>query len=157
MEMMKINRYDSINADKIESILGYDTNPVFGIARIAREQGICDPLNRNKPVRTMIICMDGRICLCPLLPETYRSRIGNITEYVLADPKRVIIRGNMIRSVTTEKLTEAQKREIKKAKSENMYIDLTRGKKTRYYFFMQSGRIYGINRLNGEAEETLFH
>ena len=60
----------------------------------------------------------------------------------------------MIKEISC-KLNAAQRKEVMEKKENGLYILLTRGKKTKFYIFMKSGRIYGVNslKLRGDDDE----
>lgn len=143
--MLKLNKYENLNEDMIECISMYHSKPLREAASSAGKEGRCWRVNMGREIKTIIILGDGSIYLCPLNPDTYLSRVDG-TNYIVADPKRIILRRNMVVNITTHP-TRAQHKAIMDKRTEGKFYDLTRGKKTNYYVFTINGHIYGLPRI----------
>lgn len=150
--MLKINKNEMINEDMIEAVTFYGSSPLKRFAGSAQDPETVRRLKGRYGLKSMVVMQDGFVFLCPFNANIYLARLP-ADDYILLDPKKGALRASMVREVTT-KLTAEQRREIIKKKQERLYIDLTCGKKTKYYFFMASGRVYGTNIFRGQQGES---
>lgn len=150
--MIKITKDQIINEDMIESICEYNSEALRRQAKIARENNCLREFQSGKGYKTIIIFEDNVKMLAPLYPDRYMNRIADKDSFLIADPKRYMLRKDYIREICT-KPNEQQKRDIKNAKDANNYINLTKGKKVQYYIFMKTGKIYGLHLIKEDLFE----
>lgn len=155
--MIKITKNEIINELLIEGLCEYNSEALRRQAKIARDENNLREFHVGKGYKSIIFFEDNMKILAPLYPDTYMKRIGDKDIFLVADPKRYMINKSMIKEICI-KPNEQQKRDIRTAKQNNMFINLTKGKKTNYYLFMRSGRIYGLHlmkeNLFGKEEKT---
>lgn len=149
--MLKISKNEYINADAIESICLYEGDSLHAATRRARETGRIREIGRGRGFKSFICCRDGKIFLAPYTPETYMGRLKK-DRLLIADPKRSCFNATQVTEVST-RLTTAQKRELKEKAALGMVINLAGRKKTRYFVFTESGRIYRLYTLKAALEE----
>ncbi len=154
--MLKLNKNECIPEESIEAVCSYSrySSPVRRLMQNAREQNIFDDARLGRKAKTLIIDGDGRLFLCNLNPDTYLKRMengGRNIELICVDPKRLFFQRNlMIKAISRP--SAGHRREIKKAKEENRFVNLTMGKKTTHYIFMKSGYVYGIHSAKDFSE-----
>ena len=137
--MLKVRKDQLINEDKIESICLYGSEPLVRIVQIARA---------NNVIHSFI----GFLFLCPNYPEIYFSRL-DLTDYLIVDAKKYAIRKSCIREISSNP-SKSQHQDIIKAKNEKRFYNLSGHKKTKYYIFTVSGRIYGVPYIRKLSQET---
>ena len=143
--MLKINKNEYINHNKIECIAEYRSEPLRRLVREAKEKKMFQGIEGKAGYKTIIFLDDGFIFLCPLLPGTYLSKMDK-EEFIEADPKRYLLKKEQIRDISS-KLTASQRKRLQKAKQDNKFVNLSRNNKTGYYIFMSSGRVYGVHNI----------
>lgn len=139
--MLTIKKDELINEDMVESICMYNSEPLTKLAGAARKNGNIREFRGRYGYKSMVIMEDGYLFLCPNNPAIYFARARE-EDYLFLDPKRYAVRKKLVREVTTRP-NKGQHQDIVKAKKEGRYINLARGKKTKCYVFMVTGRIYG--------------
>lgn len=143
--MLKVRKNEYINEGQIECICSYTSEPVYRLVRIGRKNESIRELRGKFGYKSLIIMNDGYLFLCPNNPDVYFSKL-DLSEYLVIDSKRILIKKDRIREIST-KPNVGQHKEIVKAKAESRYINLSGNKKIRYYIFTTSGRIYGVNLI----------
>lgn len=150
--MLKINKYEMINEDKIECFCLYNTKPVKAIVRKARQDGRCREVRNRYGFKSVAVMDDGYLIICPNYPEVYAERVDK-ERYIIVDPKRLIVSRNFVREVTRRPNTQ-QRREIIEKRETGEYVNLAGEGKTNYYIFTTTGRIYGVRFFKNIENET---
>lgn len=147
MELFKVTKHQMINASQIELLCSYDTDSLKKQTSIADKENRLLRILGRYGYRSFLMLADGYVYLCPYMTETYSEKI-NKNDYLIIDPKRIYIKKSIIRIITS-KPNAGQHKEISETKKNHQFINLTKGKKTRYYIFTTTGRIYGIHLIKG--------
>ena len=150
--MLKVRKDQLINEDKIESICLYGSEPLVRIVQIARANNVIHSFIGNHGYKSLIAMDDGFLFLCPNYPEIYFSRL-DLTDYLIVDAKKYAIRKSCIREISSNP-SKSQHQDIIKAKNEKRFYNLSGHKKTKYYIFTVSGRIYGVPYIRKLSQET---
>ena len=146
--MFKINSNEMIREESIECILSYDVKCLKNIGKKMKENGNCRIFRGRNGTKSFIMLNIGYAILAPFKPDTYFERC-NKDDFIMLSSK-FYLRKNEIREITTSPNTQ-QREEIKQAKLNNTYFNLSGKKVTRYYIFTISGRIYGFNNVKANC------
>lgn len=147
--MLKIGKYEIINDGLIESFCIYEGKPLSKLVKNASEKNSLRRITGRYGFKTFIMMRDGYIYLCPFLPDTYLKKIDS-NDYLIIDSKRYFIKKEFVREITS-KPNAKQSKEIKQAKLDKMYVNLTKHRVTRYHIFTTTGRIYGVHALEKQG------
>lgn len=140
---MKLTKNEYLPEERIESFFAYGSKPLTKIAGLAREKQLCRrfQLKKTRKIKSMLLLTDGWVFQCPYLASTYYERATKKL-YLRVAPE-IYIKKDQIMEIGS-KLTERQKRDLKHAKKENIYVNLCKEKQVAFYIFVRSGRIYGV-------------
>lgn len=138
--MLKVTKYELINDDMIEAICTYGTDPLRRIAVKGEAEGKTRRLRGRYKAHSLIICKDGTYYICPFKPETYLSKL-NPDDYISIEARKYLIKKSEIREITTW-LNASQQEEMTTRMEQDLFYDLTRGRKLRSYIITRNGHMY---------------
>lgn len=139
--MLRINKDCFINEDDIEMICEYTGKPLLEFARTAKKEGRLREVRGKNGLKTAFFLKEGYIFLAPFTVDTYMKRCDESAYFQAGG---IYLKKSAVREIST-KLNAGHQRELRKAKEEKRFLNLTKNKKTSHYFFMWSGRIYSVH------------